>query len=203
MLKVTIQKLTDKLSSAFKDFRISPLSKPSLRLDYLGSELIVSARAGDVSGIRHLLLMGADIDFRDYSGATPLHVAAREGRALAVEALIEQGANIDALDSMHRTPLICACWSNVSVVERLLAAGASTDACDFEGGTPLIWAAMLDRSDIGEVLVRYGAGIESLADSHSRFYQKMFPVHEAVLLKRLRESRGVSTHQSGPEPMGL
>jgi len=55
--------------------------------------------------IRALIRLGGDVNAKDESGSTPMHVAAALTRVEAMETLIAAGASIDSLDDEDSTPL--------------------------------------------------------------------------------------------------
>ena len=96
-----------------------------------------AARAAlDPEIIAQLLLAGAEVDARNWSGRTPLHEAARRTtNPRTITALVEAGADVDARDLRGDTPLHSA-WDNplaglsreprlnMEAVEELLRLGA-------------------------------------------------------------------------------
>jgi len=59
---------------------------------------------------KKLLELGADVNFQDDTGMTPLHYAARKGLSEIAKLLIDNGANIDSVEILNNaTPLHLAC----------------------------------------------------------------------------------------------
>ena len=92
--------------------------------------LIVGASAGgNVATLSKLLNDGADIDSRDYSGRSALHVSAANGQIEVIDFLISNNANIEAKDEDSWTPLHHAANNGHSeAIRKLVAAGANIEA---------------------------------------------------------------------------
>ena len=67
--------------------------------------LLHAAKAGDLDAARAAIENGADVNFSDHSGNTPLHLAAENDHAGIAQLLIKKGAYINATDDGRRTPL--------------------------------------------------------------------------------------------------
>jgi ankyrin repeat protein len=119
---------------------------------------------------RSLVQLGADPNFADADGVTPLMVAARGGAAAQVRALLEAGATANAR---------CACsdyqgggWTPLSLaarngdaekVSRLIAAGADVNARNGEDETALILATRRPNIDAVKALLKAGADVKARA----------------------------------------
>ncbi|CAN6483519.1 unnamed protein product [Victoria cruziana] len=71
---------------------------PQFKLMYLTNE-------GSLEGIQELLDAGADVNYKDIDGRTPLHVAACQGRVDVVELLLKRGAKVNLKDRWGSTPI--------------------------------------------------------------------------------------------------
>lgn len=111
---------------------------------------------------RLLLSHGATIDARNNYGATPLHLAAERDSAAVVRFLLDNGAELDAkTDDYQATPLLFAIGSgNLEVVELLLSRGADPNIHSKGTFSALLHAKSLNKADIYNLLLRYGAKIE-------------------------------------------
>lgn len=107
-----------------------------------------------------LLHYGAQIDARDATGATALHVTCDFFTAIA---LLQRGANVNARNSAGETPLFGATTANTTELLALLAHnGASLDCQNNIGETPLIQTA--GREGCGaaaDLLLRLGAAVNA------------------------------------------
>ncbi len=72
------------------------------------SALMFAARDGSIEGVRALLQVGADIDFTDPDGSTPLLVALMNGHWDVARFLIESGADVNRWDWWGQSPLYIA-----------------------------------------------------------------------------------------------
>jgi len=101
-----------------------------------------------------LLSHGADVNFRDYTGWTPLYCAALYGQLKFARMLLEHGAEIDVGD--EETPLFVASkYGYVDVVRLLLEYGANLSAYHELGISPSLVASMNGHQQIVQLLSGY------------------------------------------------
>jgi hypothetical protein len=97
-----------------------------------------------------LLARGADVNARDGSGMTPLHLVAsastQDKYTAMAELLLARGADVNARDKSGMTPLHFAVKvDHRDMVDFLVAKGADINAKDNEGKTPLLYASQTIR----------------------------------------------------------
>jgi len=124
--------------------------------------LFHAAMKGHVAVARYLVEHGANKEAPSYNGWTSLIVAARNGYADVVRMLIEHGANKDTADDYDWTPLQHASYNgHVAVVEYLLEQGCDMNrAGSSYGFTAFHWAAINNRLEIAQLLLRFGARLD-------------------------------------------
>jgi ankyrin repeat protein len=120
---------------------------------------------GTYQNIAKLLLANkADINAKDKSGMTPLHIAItlNFGNKEAVKFLLANNADVNAKNINGDTPLIFAvALGDDEIVERLLAHKADVNAKDNDGRTALSVTALYKDKKVAEkvteLLRQYGA----------------------------------------------
>ncbi|MBS0236357.1 MAG: ankyrin repeat domain-containing protein [Proteobacteria bacterium] len=121
--------------------------------------LIACLEDGNVAGVRQALLDGADPNYTNDVGATPLHLAACLSTPIVIpEMLIECGANIYRMDENGNTALhLAAQFGNLALASLLLAHHANVNTINYYGYSALDYAIKFNCSDIARVLVMSGA----------------------------------------------
>lgn len=142
----------------------------------LGTELVnevlhhkqVSADQRDASlGMITILLgQGANPNWTNPDGLTPLLAAALNGSADVAQLLLLAGATVDlSLRPGSITPLMLACWhGHEDVALLLLEHGANIEQADtLRGYTPLQWAVNNNHLDTAALLLDRGARIDHVS----------------------------------------
>lgn len=126
--------------------------------------LFAATAKGDVANIKRLIAQGADVERRDASGRTPLHVAAFQSQKAAFRALIEAEADANALDaSAYDAVTIAAVANDLEMMNLALASGnKATNITSPYEGTALIAAAHLGHAEIVKSLIEAGAPLDHI-----------------------------------------
>jgi ankyrin repeat protein len=110
--------------------------------------------------IERLIKFGADLNFQDKNGATPLNFASIHGNFSAADLLLFYGADIDKKSRDGSTPLMSAIWSGyANVADLLVQNGANLEARDGKGFTPFLIAAQNGDTLILRLLKDQGVNI--------------------------------------------
>jgi ankyrin repeat protein len=132
-------------------------------MKHLNKKLISAIYRGKEHKVLRLLKKGAEANFYDECGSTPLMLAllAEHINREIVELLIENGADVNAKEPSDRwTALhLVARDGHADFVEMLLQNGAEVDPQDMHGNTPLNGAVYSFKGDpeIIEMLLGHGA----------------------------------------------
>ncbi|HOK67098.1 MAG TPA: ankyrin repeat domain-containing protein [Anaerohalosphaeraceae bacterium] len=103
--------------------------------------------------VRCLAENGADLNARNRTGRTILHLAAVYGNTSLCQFLLDAGADVNGADYFDRSPLHeAARQGNPEILTLLLKAGAQPDARDIEGKTPLQIAQEAKQSKAAALL---------------------------------------------------
>lgn len=101
--------------------------------------LQAAAAAGDVNAIREAIRSGAQIEFRDADGRTPLMTAVYKHHTDAVRELIGAGASVNAQDKILNSPFLYAGAEGMTDIVRMcMKAGADYTVYNRYGGSALI-----------------------------------------------------------------
>jgi ankyrin repeat protein len=96
---------------------------------YLGNVLINNVTNVDINGVNNLIKKGADVNYKDDLGYTPIIAASITGNVEILKLLIDNGADINYKetdkDYKDSTPLMFAAWNNnIAAIEYLINKGA-------------------------------------------------------------------------------
>ncbi len=106
-----------------------------------------------------LIRAGADTDYADNHGASPIHYASLYGYGKMVDLLIYYDATIDAKTDDGFTPLHTAIWAGYAdIADLLIQNNANMEARDNDGDTPFLLAASTGDTLIMDLL--YGFGVD-------------------------------------------
>ena len=117
--------------------------------------------SGHCEMVRLFLNKGANIDYQDNDGSTPLVLAIKMGHIEIVELLLDSGANskvrsFDGSVSIHTAAKL----GHYDVLQVLLKFKPNLDIQDYKGSTALMLASMHGHLKTVELLVSEGANLE-------------------------------------------
>ncbi|NVI97258.1 ankyrin repeat domain-containing protein [Myxococcus sp. AM009] len=130
-----------------------------------------------------LVALGADVEVKDSSKHSVLHLAAMVDDAALVKELLRLGVAADVVDSKKSTPLhVAAEYGGVSCIAPLAKGGVPVDALDASGRTALFEAR---QADVAQALIEAGANPNAgkgwtPLHQHARFKERG-PVIEVLL----------------------
>ncbi len=129
-----------------------------------GDNALIRAVYSGQSGSANILIKnGIDVNHRNRSGQSALHVASDLGLYDVVEALIKAGATINSRDNSGNSPIIYASVSpNAKVVDLLNKNGANVNDTNSIGETPLLIAATLGNTETIKTLISNGAKLNTV-----------------------------------------
>jgi ankyrin repeat protein len=138
------------------------------------SPLQIAVQKGHGKIVRLLLEHHADCNQRDSEGLTPLIHAIIRGHDDVVDLLLSHGAGIQYLDDQHRSALhLAVVHRRERLLKKLLNHCASDiaviDGCTKDGKTPLHIAIEMGHEVAVEMLLEYGASVESSIQNSGDF----------------------------------
>jgi ankyrin repeat protein len=136
--------------------------------------LFEAVELNNAGKIEELIKLGVDVNVRNSSEQTPLHLTTQENGVLVTKLLLDAIADLRERDNWKSNP---AEWSTIDLLEPvnlLIAAGANVDPQDNYGQTPLHYAAWNNRWGHAELL------IESGADINAKDFELETPLHKTA-----------------------
>src|SRR5512134_1587412 len=70
------------------------------------TDLLSSARTGDLAVVKALVEKGADLETKTPYGQTPLYLAAMNGHSEVVAFLLDKGASAEVRDTFYKAPML-------------------------------------------------------------------------------------------------
>jgi glycerophosphodiester phosphodiesterase len=155
--------LTTKALLLGENWRPSSDAKVEIRLGVpqSGAVLALATKANYTVIVEMLVKAGVDINWRDQTGETALHVAARFGHHECAEVILRGSdmakADLEIIENSYAwTPLhVAAVDGHLSVVRLLVDAGADVYRTDSSGWTAKEHAALRGHMDIARLLAHH------------------------------------------------
>ena len=107
--------------------------------------------------VKILLTAGANANYANVFGVTPLMIAAQKGNIDIVSMLVAGGADVNAKSLINQTALLCALdYGQSNIASYLIDSGANVSDLDKYNRSTLMLAATIGDSNIVELLVEKG-----------------------------------------------
>lgn len=114
--------------------------------------------------VKLLLKMGADVDFQDENGYTPLMMATISGQKEIVELLLEYKANVNIQNKYKQTSIMLAISCGyLEIFYLLFGARADINICDYYQRTPLFFAVESCQKEIVKLLLDFKVDVNAYA----------------------------------------
>ncbi len=124
-------------------------------------ELIKAAKIGDANEVNRLLSKGADINFKDEGGYTPLIEAVINEKESVVKLLLEKGANPNSRSYEEDSSVLSYAYRvrNLRLLKMLITHGANVNFENAWGRFILYFAASNGELEIAKLLIENGADV--------------------------------------------
>ncbi|KAI5762929.1 RNASEL protein [Gulo gulo luscus] len=125
-----------------------------------GIQLLSAVKEGNIELLQQLLEGGAEVNFQDEWGWSPLHNAVQSCRVDMVNLLLHYGADPCLKKKNEATPFIIAgIVGNVELLKLFLSKGADVNECDANGFTAFMEAAVNGEKEALKFLYENGAEV--------------------------------------------
>ena len=151
-----------KLEDIFRKYNVDFIKKLIWEFNTdIGSLLMLASKRGQEEEVRQMLDKGANVNYKDKDGYTPLIIASYDGHVEVVKLLVDKRANVNLKDNYDQNAL---CWASqqghIEVVKLLVDKVSTLDSQDDVGGTALYWASVKGHLEIVKLLVDKGANLQ-------------------------------------------
>lgn len=170
----------------------TPVDSPETKK--LSSALMFASERGFIEIVKLLVSHGADINYQNKFGFSPLHASAYGDHIAVAKLLTENGAEVDAKDDKGRTPLYFAAERNaLQVAELLIEKGAGINTLSDNNWPPLYAAANSNALDVAKYLIDSGAQVNIATEEgrHSPLLGASY--HNNVEMVKLLLAAGADT----------
>lgn len=128
--------------------------------------LIRSVNENSIEEIRSLISAGAEVNFVNNRGESPLFLAMKSGNREIIDLIISAGAELNCTNSSNESPLMIAVReNNFPLVQKLVKSGADINFKTPEGRTALFECTASGKTEIYSYLREKGADI-TVVDSY-------------------------------------
>jgi ankyrin repeat protein len=123
---------------------------------------------GNADEMRNILLRDIDINSKNLSGHTPLHIASQFNNPAIVELLIHSGSHVNALDNNNMTPLhFTSIYDNDRVASLLIKKGSDVNLVAQSSTSSLHISALWNSIKVTRILLNNGASVNVRNDTGS------------------------------------
>lgn len=142
------------------NFQERPTPSSNERTSVDGNKLIEAVKEENIKLVQQLVEGGADVNFQDEWGWSPLHNAVQSCQEDMVDLLLRYGADPCLKKKNEATPFIIAgIVGNVKLLKLFLSKGADVNECDANGFTAFMEAAVNGREEALKFLYENGAKV--------------------------------------------
>ena len=168
--------------------QLSPTRTPSASTSSLNihEELVNACHDSDYNQINHLLSQGADINYVNEDGFTPLYWAVNKADKRCLKILLDHNVDVNQAVTPENTylknrgnktnsPLFCALLSkDTKIIQMLLESGANPNDDYQEGWTSLTYAIWYSQYDAINLLLKFGADVNKASQMGTPLYLASF-----------------------------
>jgi ankyrin repeat protein len=152
----------------------------------------------NVSFLNRFLGKGAQVNYRDFIGRTPLQFAVIHGYQQITDLLLENGADLSAIYETTGVSLLhlAAIHGRQKIAESLLQRNFDITTNDRTGKTALDYAVQYGHTSLADYLIKSGAKIANGSTPRGSLYGTQLDNDEAIVVKLQGGSWGVLTKDS-------